>query len=423
MKTLPLWTEQYPRPASLAGGELPDRVDVAIIGSGYTGLNAALALGRAGASVAVLEQETIGWGASSRNGGMATTGLKLEMPGVFERYGAQLGRTFWEWALASLDYIEQTIADEQIDCDFARSGHVTLAAKPRHFQAMIHEVQWFQRTLQYADTWVVSKDQLRQEVGSTVYHGGQVDRNSAALHPAKYVFGLAAAAARQGAQLVEQAQVTGLVRRDQEFVLGTTRGKVAAREVLLATNGYTTNLVPAARRGIFPVGSYIIVTEPLPTDLQQELSPRNRMFFDSKNFLNYFRITPDGRMLFGGRHNLSTRLDLLDSARMMQVRMVEVFPQLANTPVTHTWTGKLGITFDLMPHIGCVEGVHYAYGYAGHGVSVASYMGKEAGEWLAGKPMSNPFAQLNHARYPFTPYDQLYLPLVSTWYRALDLVK
>ncbi|MBK8051490.1 MAG: FAD-binding oxidoreductase [Anaerolineales bacterium] len=422
IKTTPFWTEETPRPADLHTVELPDAVDVAVIGSGYTGLHAALALRAAGATVAVLEQETIGWGASSRNGGMATTGLKEDMSVVFKRYGSDKGRQFWAWALASIDYLEHTVRTEGINCNFQRSGHVTLACKQSHFDHFAEEVAWFRSALDYQDTWVVSKNDLRTEIGTNEYFGGLVDRNSAAVQPARYVFGLAEAAARRGAHLVEHAQVTGMMRRRGRFFLGTTRGKLEAREVLLATNGYTTNLVPAARQGIFPVGSYIIVTAPLPEALQLELSPRSRMFFDSKNFLNYFRITPDGRMLFGGRHNLSTGLDLMDSARMMQARMIEVFPQLSGTPLTHTWTGKLGICFDLMPHLGRVGGVHYAYGYAGHGVSVAGYLGKEAGEMLAGKRTSSLLSEITHPRYPFTPYDRIYLPIVSNWYRFKDAI-
>jgi glycine/D-amino acid oxidase-like deaminating enzyme len=416
METRNFWADDYPRPADLATSDLPDRVDVAVIGGGYTGLHAALALRKAGATVAVLDQETIGWGASSRNGGMVLTGLKEEMPIVFKRYGAAMGRTFWDWTLAAIDYVEATVAVEQIDCDFVRSGHVLLAAKPSHFEHFAAQVTWSQRELGYQDMWVVDQRGLRDEIGAAAFFGGLVDRKSAALHPAKYVFGLAHAAARYGAHLVERAQVTGLARRSKEFTLATTRGKLAAGEVLLATNGYTSGLAPAARRGIFPVGSYIIVTAPLPPALQAELSPRRRMFFDSK----HFRLTPDGRMLFGGRHNLSPNLDLEESARLMRARMVEVFPQLRDIPVTHTWSGKLGVTFDLMPHVGRVEGVHYAYGYAGHGVSVASYLGKEVGEMLAGQRPSTPFADIAHARYPFAPYDKYYLPLVSLWFRTLD---
>ncbi|MBW7885052.1 MAG: FAD-binding oxidoreductase [Caldilineaceae bacterium] len=422
MQTVPYWTEDSPRPLDLQVSELPDAVDVAIIGSGYTGLHAALTLRKAGATVAVLEQETIGWGASSRNGGMATTGLKEDMAVVFKRYGTEMGRALWRWALASIDYLEITIKEEAIDCHFARTGHVTLATKPGHFDHFAREVAWFARELDYHDAWVLSKADLSNEIGTPEYYGGLVDRNSAGLHPAKYVFGLARAAARRGALLVEHVAVTGLRRQAGGFQVMTRRGLLQAKEVLLATNGYTTNLVPAARRGIFPVGSYIIVTEPLPPALQEELSPRRRMFFDSKHFLNYFRLTPDGRMLFGGRHNLSTNLDLLESAHMMRRRMGEVFPQLVNVPVTHTWTGKLGVTFDLMPHIGRVEGIHYAYGYAGHGVSIAGLLGKEVAELLAGQRQTSLFAQIKHARYPFTPYDRFYLPLLSRWFRLLDKI-
>jgi len=422
VKTTPFWTEECPRPADLPVGDLPERADVAVIGSGYTGLNAAIALCKAGASVAVLEQQTIGWGASSRNGGMATTGLKEEMPALFKRYGAEMGRAFWQWALASIDHLEDLVEEEEIACNFARPGHVTLAFKPSHYDRFAGDVRWFHENLAYDDLWIVDRDAVRSEIGSTAYFGGLVDRNSAALHPARYVFGLAQAAARRGAFLVEHAEVTGLAHTGAGFRIVTSKGAMQAGDVLMATNGYTGNVVPGLRRGIFPVGSYIITTEPLPVELQQELSPRGRMFFDSKHFLNYFRLTPDGRMLFGGRHDLSTNLDLRKSADMMRARMVEVFPQLQGVPLTHSWTGKLGLTFDLMPHVGRVAGIAYAYGYAGHGVSVASYLGKEAGEILAGQRATTLFAQIGHARYPFTPYDKLYLPIVSQWFRFLDRV-
>ena len=431
MQATPCWTDDYPRPHALASSPLPDHADVAVIGSGYTGLHAALALRAAGASVVILEAETIGWGASSRNGGMATSGLKAEMPAVFKRYGPAMGRAFWEWAQDAIDIIERTANAEGIDCNFVRSGCVLLAAKPSHFAHMQEADAWHKRNLGFEAGYLVAPDQLQSEIGSRAYHGGYAETVTASVHPARYVFGLAEAAARKGALLVEDAPVTNLMREAGQWRVVTRRGSLRAAEVLLATNGYTSALVPAARRGIFPAGSYVITTEPLTPALQQELSPRGRMFFDSRHFLNYFRLTPDGRMLFGGRHDLSTNLDIHASAHALRARMVEIFPQLRDIPLSHTWTGKLGLTFDQMPHIGrapVTQGsardgaIWYAYGYAGHGVAIAGKMGREVAEIIAGARPHSLFSQIPHRRTWWTPFDRYYLPLVSKWFRTLDRI-
>ena len=429
MQTTPFWTDDYPRPDDLGASPLPDHADVAVIGSGYTGLHAALALRAAGASVAVIEAQTIGWGASSRNGGMATSGLKAEMPGVFKRYGPAMGRALWEWAQDAIDLIGRTIDEEQIDSCFERSGCVLLAAKPSHFVVMREAAAWQRRELGFDAGYLVAPGDMHTEIGSTAYFGGLAETTTASLHPARYVFGLAQAAARKGATLVEDAPVTSLLREQGRWRVVTRRGSLIADEVLLATNGYTGTLVTAARQGIFPAGSYVITTEPLAAALQVELSPRGRMFFDSRHFLNYFRLTPDGRMLFGGRHDLSTTLDIEESARRLRARMVELFPQLRDTPLSHTWTGKLGLTFDLMPHIGrapvsqgsaCDGAIWYAYGYAGHGVAIAGKLGSEVGEMIAGVRPHSLFSQIPHRRTWWTPFDRYYLPLVSAWFRTLD---
>ncbi len=420
MKTIPFWTDQTPRPANIPLSELPSEVDVAIVGSGYTGLHAARALLKSGARVAVLEQNSIGWGASSRNGGMLTPGLKASMETVLRRYGEKAAAELWQWSLDSVDYVDATVREENIDCDFSRPGHFYLAHKPSHFEHIKRHKDFLAKQFGYTAPRVVPPSEIRAEIGSSAFHGGLADDFSAALNPAKYVFGLARAVGEQGACLVEQAAVTRIRRANGKFALATAKGELRANEVLLATNGYTTGLVRRARHGVFPVGSYIIVTEPLPLDLQKELSPKGRMFYDSKYFLNYFRLTADGRMLFGGRNNLSTNLDLEDSARRLQRRMIEVFPQLAGVPLTHTWTGKLGITFDLMPHIGRINGIHYAYGYNGHGISIASNLGREVGELIAGQRSSSRFMEIYHPRFFFAAYETLYLPFVAQWYRFLD---
>ena len=204
MKTSNFWADDYPRPADLTGSELPDKMDVVVVGGGYTGLHAAIALRKAGAPLLCWTRRHR-LGASSRNGGMALTGMKMEMPAVFKRYGPELGRRFWAWSSASIDHLACTLAEEQIDCDFERSGHILLAAKPKHYTAMAHELEWMRSELGYEDAWLVSKDQQQAEIGTAAFFGGLADQRSGALHPAKYVFGLAQAAARRGAVLVERA--------------------------------------------------------------------------------------------------------------------------------------------------------------------------------------------------------------------------
>jgi glycine/D-amino acid oxidase-like deaminating enzyme len=426
MKQTPFWTEDAAPSQNIAKPQ-PDCVDVAIIGSGYTGLHAAHVLAKHGANVAVLEANSIGWGASSRNGGMVNPGLKLSAPELFHRYGDKQGEELWRWSMAAIDFVEDFIHNEGIQCYFERFGQVVLAFKPQHFTALQNEVRWHAQKLGDTVPQIVGPAELTSEIGTPTYFGGILDERAAGLHPAHYVYGLAEVTARAGAHLVENAPVRAVTKVNDHYEVMTPFGQLIAKDVLLATNGYTNNLIPSARRGIFSGGSYIITTEPLPAELQVSVSPRKRMFYDSKHFLNYFRLTPDGRMLFGGRHNLSTDLPLEASAVELRRRMVEVFPQLAEVPISHTWTGKLGLTFDLMPHAGRLQegpapGIFYAYGYGGHGVAVASYLGHMMGRMMAGLPADNPILKLPHARYFFTPYEKLYLPLVSAWFRFLDRI-
>ena len=420
MKTIPFWSDDFPQPDDLpVVDELPPQVDVAIVGSGYTGLNAARVLARSGASVAVLERETIGWGASSRNGGMATPGLKQKAAVIMKRYGRDLGHVFWRASLDAIDLLEAIIAEEQIDCDWRRNGYTALAYKPSHFETMQQNAAWFERELGHTVT-VTPPAALRSEIGSNLFHGGLADDFGAGLHPARYVFGLARAVARRGGQLCPGAGVSRIARQSVGFDVHTARGVIRAREVVIATNGYTDRLIPQLKPKLFPVGSYCIVTEPLPPDLQQTLSPRGRMFYDSKWFLNYFRLTPDGRMLWGGRNNLSTNLDLNQSAAILRTQMVRAFPDLHDAAITHSWTGKLGITFDLMPNLGRVDGVHFAFGYGGHGLSIATYLGAEVGKLLSGAISRTPFAEIPHQTMFFYRNKPWFIPLAAWYYRFLD---
>ncbi|HXV64183.1 MAG TPA: FAD-binding oxidoreductase, partial [Vicinamibacteria bacterium] len=334
-------------------------------------------------------------------------------------YGKKQGREFWKASLQAIDLLEEIVRSESIDCDWRRSGHICLAYKPSHFEGMRKSVQWFREELGH-EVQALSPAELPSEIGSRVFHGGILDEYSGGLQPAKYVYGLARAVARRGVRLHEQIIISRVARLRDGFEIHTNQGVLRAGEVLIATNGYTDALVPPLERRIFPVGSYIIVTEPLARELQVELIPKGRMLYDSKNFLNYFRLTPDGRMLWGGRNDLSTNLDLNRSAEILRAQLVRTFPRLRDASLTHSWTGKLGITFDLMPHIGRVEGIHYAMGYGGHGLAVATYLGTEVGKLLAGQIATSPFAEIPHPTRFFYRGYPWFIPLAARYYRFAD---
>jgi glycine/D-amino acid oxidase-like deaminating enzyme len=282
-------------------------------------------------------------------------------------------------------------------------------------------VNWLKKEMDHEKT-IVPKEELKSEIGTHAYFGGLADESSAGLHPAKYVYGLAKAVAARGVILCENSKVSSIQKEPNGFEVTTDQGTIMAKDVVIATNGYTDMLIPKLKPKVFPVGSYIIVSEPLPQDLQDRLSPKRRMFYDSKNFLNYFRLTPDGRMLWGGRNDLSTNLDLNESASILTKQVCTVFPELNDVKFTHSWTGKLGVTFDLMPHIGQTNGIHYALGYGGHGLSIATYLGTELGLLMTGQKDRSPYEEISHQTMFFYKKDPWFLPFTAKYFRFLDWI-
>ena len=370
---------------------LPERVDVAVIGAGYTGLSAARTLVKRGANVAVLEAETIGWGASSRNGGMVLTGMKLGVNKLISIYGRELTQRMYAASLATIDCVEQIVREEGIACDFARNGHLEVACKQKHFDDYARQAEVIAREFNH-QLRVVQKNELGVEIGSKIYYGGMVDEISAGLNPARYVAGLGRAAMKGGAEIFEHAHVQRIERGahegEQGWKITTSRGALWAREVFVGTSGYTGSATPALRKKIIPIGSFIVTTEVLPEKLAQELSPRNRMIYDSKNYLYYYRLTPDRRMLFGGRAAFFPENDqtVRRSAEILRRGMIDVYPQLRDAKVEYVWGGTLDFAFDIMPHAGQIDGMYYAVGYAGHGVAMATYQGQKMAELMAGDP-------------------------------------
>ncbi len=423
MQKSPLWTDQFSRPNNIITSDSPRaETDIAIVGSGYTGLCAARILKKNGASVTVLDRNTIGWGASSRNGGIATPGLKQGIQKIHKIYGEKLAHEFWKISVDAIDLIDEIVNEHSIDCDWERNGHASLATKPSHAPRLKEYGSWLEKEFGHYQKYI-PKHQIRDEIGSNTYYGALTDEISGGLHPSKYVFGLASTVSNLGVQLCENTAVTKIEKNDSNnFKLITSKGDITAKKVIIATNGYTDRLVSKLKPLIFPVGSYIVVTEPLTNELQNIINPKRRMYYDSKWFLNYFRLTPDGRMLWGGRNDLSTDLDLDDSAKRLSKELYTVFPDLKDIPITHTWTGKLGLTFDLMPHIGKTNGIYYAFGYGGHGLSIATYLGTEIGLILAGKKDRSPFMEISHQTAFFYRNRPWFIPFAARYFRFLDWI-
>ena len=405
---------------------LSAKVDVAIIGGGYTGLSAARTLAKHGAKVVVLEAETIGWGASSRNGGMVLTGLKLGMGTVQKRYGKEVARRLFQYSLDSIDAVEEIVREENIDCGFKRCGHLLTANKPQHFDSLKAEVEFMEKEFNHKVRLVTKEDQL-EEIGTELYHGALVDEVSGGLNPAQYVAGLARAAENAGAELQARARVTRLRRKEGCVEIETERGSLTADSVLVGTSGYTGNVTKKLQRRVIPIGSFIIATERLSDQLASELSPKNRMIFDSMHYLNYFRLW-DNRMIFGGRAAFfpETSKTIQRSAEILRREMIEIFPQLKDSKVEYVWGGTLDFAFDMMTHVGEMDGVYYSLGYAGHGVAMATHSGKTVAEaMLKGSAKEHPLASFDFPGAPLGLYNgsPWFLPFAGAWHKILDWVE
>lgn len=419
----PLWVAPLTT-TPLEPETVPARADVAIAGAGYTGLAAALGLARRGVNTVVLESQRVGWGGSSRNGGMVLTGLKLAPATLLHRYGAETARAFFAASLRGIEAVEAIVEAEQIDCAYSRCGHLELACSAKHFKEFPRAQETLDRVFRHR-VEVLSREELQREIGSSAYYGGLLDQRSGGIDPYRYALGLGDAARRAGARIAEHASVERIERDGPRWRVQTSRGAVEASHFIAATGAYTGATLTELHRRIVPVGSYVIATEPLRSDVARTLIPNNRMCFDSKRLLNYFRLTPDSRMLFGGRAAFvpanpeTTRR----SAEMLRRDMIAAFPQLNETRIEFAWGGSIDVTFDAMPHAGEVNGYYYAAGYAGHGVALATLLGTLVARLVVDGRAPAPFNRVL-PRAPLGFYDgrPWFLPLVGAWARLADAI-
>ncbi|MBT9458966.1 MAG: FAD-binding oxidoreductase [Burkholderiaceae bacterium] len=380
--------------------------DVAVVGGGLAGLSAAIELAERSFKVVLLEAREVGWGASGRNGGQAIHGLACEQSTIEAQLGLEASRAVWGMTLEALDIIKQRCQQHQIDCDW-QDGYLGLAINARKASALQDWAEQMASRYDYPLRWLGPTD-LPEYINSPRFHSGVYDPRSGHLHPLKYSLGLARAAAGLGVQMYEQTAVTR-VERGATNTLHTARGKVRAKQVLLAGNVYLQDLAPALAERIMPVGTYIVCTEPLAPGVMQQLIPSRAAVCDTNFVLDYFRPTADDRLLYGGRVSYST-VTPPNLAQSMRARMGKSFPQLDDVTLEYSWGGFVDITMNRAPDFGRLDqrsgnpadaGIYYLQGFSGHGLALTGLAGRLVAEAIAGDAgRFDTFARLTHHRFP-----------------------
>ncbi len=419
VKMTPYWWDTSP--LSQAGEvPLPAKADVVVVGAGYTGLNAALQIARGGRSVVVCDAEAAGWGCSSRNGGQISTSVKPDLATLSRRHGEDVARQILQDGRDSLAWIGDFVRDEEIDCNFEVTGRFHAAHNAASFRSLVGSLENQPKGLE-VPAHVVPRSEQRSEIGTDAYHGGVVYEKHASIDPGRYHAGLLARAQEAGAQIVAHCAVKDIARDGDGFELDTAQGRIKARDVVLATNGYSGALSRWHRRRIIPIGSYIIATEELPEAVIDEVIPKNRIVSDSRRVVYYYRASPDRRrILFGGRVS-HAETDPRISAPALHREMVRLFPQLAGARVSHSWMGFVGYTFDKLAHTGEHDGIHYAMGYCGSGVGMASYLGMRTGQRVLG--LREGATGHQQSGFPTRPYytgKPWFLAPAVSWYKLRD---
>jgi len=419
LKLAPYWWDHTPRP-DLPTVALPPRTDVLVVGSGYTGLNAALVTARGGRETLVIDAEDAGFGCSTRNGGQISTSIKPTYEKLAARHGADRAFRIKREGFQSREWVEELARRERIDCDFEVNGRFHGAHNPAQYEALARQLANQPKGLEVPYHMVPRAEQHR-ELGTDAYHGGAVFEHHAGVDPGRLHQGLLERVRETGTVVAPHTRATGIARDGQGFRVTTSRGTVAARDVVVATNGYTEGVTPWLRRRVIPIGSYIIATEELPPALIARLFPKRRVLGDTRRLVYYYRVSPDGkRVLFGGRVSLS-ETDPKVSGPLLRAELVRLFPELGAYRISHSWAGFVAYTFDELMHCGRHDGIHYAMGYCGSGVGMANYLGMRLGQQVLGLAEGRTaFDDLPFPTRPFYTGNPWFLAPSIRYYRWLD---
>lgn len=418
-KPEPFWWERTPRPETEAA-ELPDKAEVVIVGSGYTGLCAAIQTARGGRDTVVIDTEAAGWGCSSRNGGQVGTSIKPDLATLARRHGAKLAFEVQKEGHDALQWLGSFIEAEEIDCEFRRCGRFYAAHTAAKYEELAKATASQPKGLE-TDAYMVPRSEQHREIGSDLYHGGAVLPRHVSLDPARYHQGLLDLARAAGARIVPHCRAGQIGGQPGASHLDTTKGRIAARDIIIATGGYTGTLTPWHQRRIIPIGSYVLATEPLAPEQIDRLIPNDRVCNDTCKLVVYFRACPERRrIIFGGRVSIA-ETDPTAAAPALHDELTRRFPELERTPITHAWMGFVGYTFDTLPHIGQRDGIHFAMGYCGSGVSLASYFGARIGQQVLGLPEGrSPLEEIAFQTRPYYWGRPWFLAPAIRYYRWRD---
>jgi glycine/D-amino acid oxidase-like deaminating enzyme len=420
-KPRPFWWEAY-TPEALEPVDLPKEARVVIVGAGYAGLSAALALNDEGIDCIVLDASEPGFGASTRNGGMVSGGVNVGKRYIARPLSPEEAAPFISDAADAFTHIENLIAREKIDCSWTKAGYFLGAWCRSHYDAMAKKIGLLNDNAA-SDAFLVPEERQREEIGSDYYRGGMVVARAAHLHPALYFKSLLDLVKKRGIPIASKTEVTKLTAQGNGWSVETPRGAIAAGDVIIATNGYTGNVTPQLKRRVVPVGSYIITTEELPPDIARSLSPKNRSIADTRRVLTYYRMSPDGkRLIFGGRAKFG-HTDPVDTAPILYSFMIDRYPQLAGVKITHAWTGNVAFTIDELPHMGKLDNLHYALGCNGSGVAMMTYLGHQTALKIAGR--INSICAFDREEFPTHPLytgNTWFLPWVGRYFRTRDWI-
>lgn len=422
----PYWWEAAPRSNAQSASDqhdLPIKADCVIVGSGFTGLSAALSLIKNHRQALVLDSQVPGFGASTRNGGQIGSGnQKFSVAKLTKLRGQQKAIEMLREGTRMLDYIEHLITSEKIACDFSRCGRFRGAMRPQHYDAMAREIEALRKAAD-VEGFMVPKSEQHDEIGSDLFFGGSVLPNDASLHPGLYHAGLMQRVKDRGGQIIGNTPVTGIESSANGFIVSTSRGRITCKNVIIASNGYTGSLVPELKRRIVSVGSALITTGLIDPTIFARLLPKNRVYGNTNRVFYYYRGAPgEPRLIWGGRASHIAHGNTPLAYRHLARDLLRVFPEVAEIPVTHAWDGKIGYTFDEVPHLGKTkDGIHYALGYCGTGVSRSTYFGHRIALQLLGKPDGKTaFDDLAFPAFPAHPIAKRAVPVVETLYRVRD---